>query len=71
MKKVRKICITLIIICYACAIIPAFMGWYNRPETIFGLPCFIVGLLFLTFAMLFTLVFLYRYENRKEGGEKE
>lgn len=71
MRRVRKICVALILIFYACAVFPVLMGWYNRPETIFGLPCFAVGLLSLAFGMLFTLLFLYYYELKKEEGKGE
>lgn len=71
MKRVRKICTALILVFYACAVIPALMGWYNRPGMFLGLPCFVAGLLFLTFGMLFTLLFLYRFECSREGRDGE
>lgn len=67
----RKICIFLIAVCYACGTLPFLMGWFNRPEQIFGVPCFVAGILFLAFLMLGILFVLYRYEMKKGGTSDE
>lgn len=71
MKKTRGICIILILVFYACGTVPCLMGWYNRPGTLWGIPVFILGILALAFLMLFTLLFLYLYEEKREGGREK
>lgn len=72
MKRIRKLCIVLLVCIYACGVSWPLMGWFNKPQMIFGIPCFIFGIVLLGLLLLAVVFFLYRYECREEGsgGEK-
>ena len=67
MVSLRKICAALIILVYALGTVPPFMGWYNRPATLFGIPVFMLGIGGLSFLMILIMAVLYRYEDKHEN----
>ncbi len=73
MRCVRRLCISAIILLYLLGTVPVFMGFYNRPITIFGIPCFAVGIISLALGMLLFVYILYRCEpsgeEEDEGGQ--
>lgn len=69
MKYVRIICVSAIIILYLLGAVPAFMGFYNRLETFFGIPIFAVGIIALSLGMLLFVFILYRCESARDDDE--
>lgn len=65
MKKLRKICVVMILLLYLCTIFPPFMSLYNRPVLVCGVPLFVVGILAISALLLLIVFILYRNEEKE------
>lgn len=70
MSKVRKIVISLIVLCYLMAFPPMF-SLYNKPILVFGMPMFMFGLAALVLVMNGLVFFLYQYEDKRDREQKQ